>query len=135
MRIIIELKRTAQPKKVLNQLFKYTALQSTFGAQLLALVNGEPHMLSLKKALVHYLEHRQLVITRRTMFDMDKAKKRAHILDGLLIALNNLDAVIKTIRESKDGEEAKTNLIARFTLSELQAQAILDMQLRRLGRA
>lgn len=133
MRIIIELKRTAQPKKVLNQLFKYTALQSTFGVQLLALVNGEPHMLSLKKALVHYLEHRQLVITRRTMFDMDKAKKRAHILDGLLIALNNLDAVIKTIRESKDGEEAKTNLIARFNLSELQAQAILDMQLRRLA--
>jgi len=133
MRIIIELKRTAQPKKVLNQLFKYTALQSTFGAQLLALVNGEPHMLSLKKALVHYLEHRQVVITRRTMFDMDKAKKRAHILDGLLIALNNLDAVIKTIRESKDGEEAKNNLIARFTLSELQAQAILDMQLRRLA--
>jgi DNA gyrase subunit A len=133
MRIIIELKRTAQPKKVLNQLFKYTALQSTFGVQLLALVNGEPHMLSLKKALVHYLEHRQLVITRRTMFDMDKAKKRAHILDGLLIALNNLDAVIKTIRESKDGEEAKNNLIAHFNLSDLQAQAILDMQLRRLA--
>ena len=133
MRIIIELKRTAQPKKVLNQLFKYTALQSTFGVQLLALVNGEPHMLSLKKALVHYIEHRQVVITRRTMFDMDKAKKRAHILDGLLIALNNLDAVIKTIRESKDGEEAKINLISRFTLSELQAQAILDLQLRRLA--
>ena len=133
MRIIIELKRTAQPKKVLNQLFKYTAMQSTFGVQLLALVNGEPHMLSLKKALVHYLEHRQLVITRRTMFDMDKAKKRAHILDGLLIALNNLDAVIKTIRESKDGEEAKNNLITRFNLSELQAQAIMDMQLRRLA--
>ncbi len=133
MRIIIELKRTAQPKKVLNQLFKYTALQSTFGVQLLALVNGEPHMLSLKKALMHYLEHRQVVITRRTMFDLDKAKKRAHILDGLLIALNNLDAVIKTIRESKDGEEAKTNLITRFTLSEVQAQAILDMQLRRLA--
>ncbi len=133
MRIIIELKRTAQPKKVLNQLFKYTALQSTFGVQLLALVNGEPHMLSLKKALVHYLEHRQVVITRRTMFDLDKAGKRAHILDGLLIALNNLDAVIKTIRESKDGEEAKTNLITRFNLSEVQAQAILDMQLRRLA--
>ncbi len=133
MRIIIELKRTAQPKKVLNQLFKYTALQSTFGVQLLALVNGEPHMLSLKKALVHYLEHRQVVITRRTMFDLDKAKKRAHILDGLLIALNNLDAVIKTIRESKDGEEAKNNLINRFNLSEVQAQAILDMQLRRLA--
>jgi DNA gyrase subunit A len=133
MRIIIELKRTAQPKKVLNQLFKYTALQSTFGVQLLALVNGEPHMLSLKKALIHYIEHRQLVITRRTMFDMDKAKKRAHILDGLLIALNNLDAVIKTIRGSKDGEEAKNNLIARFNLSDLQAQAILDMQLRRLA--
>ncbi len=133
MRIIIELKRTAQPKKVLNQLFKYTALQSTFGVQLLALVNGEPHMLSLKKALVHYLEHRQVVITRRTMFDLDKAGKRAHILDGLLIALNNLDAVIKTIRESKDGEEAKTNLITCFNLSEVQAQAILDMQLRRLA--
>ncbi|MEA4811611.1 MAG: DNA gyrase subunit A [Anaerolineaceae bacterium] len=133
MRIIIELKRTAQPKKVLNQLYKYTPLQSTFGVQLLALVNGEPHMLSLKKALVHYLEHRLVVITRRTMFDLDKAKKRAHILDGLLIALANLDAVIKTIRESKDGDEAKNNLVSRFNLSEVQAQAILDMQLRRLA--
>ncbi len=133
MRINIELKRGTQPKKVLNQLYKWTPLQSTFGVQMLALVNSEPHMLTLKKALSHYLEHRQVVITRRTMFELDKAKKRAHILDGLLIALANLDAVIKTIREAEDADDAKTKLVARFNLSELQAQAILDMQLRRLA--
>lgn len=133
MSIVIELKRGAQPKKVLNQLYKYTPLQSTFGVQLLALVDGEPRMLTLKRALFHYIEHREQVITRRTQFELDKAKKRAHILDGLLIALANLDAVIKTIRESKDADVAKTNLIERFNLSEVQAQAILDMQLRRLA--
>ena len=133
MRINIELKRGTQPKKVLNQLYKWTPLQSTFGVQMLALVNSEPHMLTLKKALGHYLEHRQVVITRRTLFELDKAKKRQHILDGLLIALANLDAVIKTIREAQDAEDAKTQLIERFDLSDLQAQAILDMQLRRLA--
>lgn len=133
MRIVIELKRGTQPKRVLNQLYKFTPLQSTFGVQLLALVDDEPRMLTLKRALTHYLEHRQVVITRRTLFELDKAKKRAHILDGLLIAIANLDAVIKTIRESKDADVAKTNLIARFNLTEIQAQAILDMQLRRLA--
>ena len=133
MRIVIELKRGAQPKRVLNQLYKFTPLQSTFGVQLLALVDNEPRMLTLKRALHHYLEHRQLVITRRTLFELDKAKKRAHILDGLLIALTNLDAVIQTIRESPDAEIAKARLMERFSLSEVQAQAILDMQLRRLA--
>ncbi len=138
MSIIIELKRTAQPRKVLNQLFKYTALQSTFGVQLLALVadedgRSEPRMLSLKRALQIYIEHRRLMITRRTEFDLARARARAHILDGLLIALNNLDAVIRTIRESNDAEQAKANLVERFKLTEIQAQAILDMQLRRLA--
>jgi DNA gyrase subunit A len=133
MRIMIELRRGAQPKKVLNQLFKYTALQSTFGIHLLALVKGEPRGLTLKRCLEVYLDHRQEVITRRTQFELDKARARAHILEGLLIALSNLDAVIKTIRESKDADVAKEQLVLRFNLSELQAQAILDMQLRRLA--
>lgn len=133
MRIVIELKRASQPRKVLNQLFKWTPLQSTFAVQILALVDGEPRMLTLKKALTHFLEHRQLVVTRRTMFELEKAKKRAHILEGLLIALSNLDAVIKTIRESADADVAKSRLMERFNLTEVQAQAILDMQLRRLA--
>ncbi len=133
MSIVIELKRGAQPKQVLNQLYKHTELQSTFGVQLLALVNGEPHTLSLKRILHIYIEHRQEVITRRSQFDLDKAHARAHILEGLLIALANLDAVIATIRQSPDAEQAKTRLMERFKLSELQAQAILDMQLRRLA--
>ena len=114
-------------------MYKYTPLQSTFGAQILALVNNEPRLLSLKRALQLYLEHRQNVITRRAEYDLRKAKARAHILDGLLIALANLDDVIKTIRESKDADIAKENLMSRFKLSDLQAQAILDMQLRRLA--
>ena len=133
MRIVIELKRGSQPKRVLNQLYKYTPLQSTFGAQLLALVNEEPRLLPLKRALQFYLEHRQEVITRRTQYELDKAKHRAHILEGLLIALANLDDVIQTIRESDDADIAKERLITRFKLSEVQAQAILDMQLRRLA--
>jgi len=133
MSIVIELKRGAQPKKVLNQLYKYTALQSTFGVQLLALVDGEPRTLSLKRSLQIFIEHRQTVIVRRTNFELAKARARQHILDGYLIALNNLDAVIKTIRESDDADVAKTNLVSRFKLSEIQAQAILDMQLRRLA--
>jgi len=133
MRIVIELKRGSQPKRVLNQLYKYTPLQSTFGAQILALVNDEPRLLTLKRALQFYLEHRQEVITRRTQYELDKAKKRAHILKGLLIALANLDDVIKTIRESADADVAKERLMTRFNLSEVQAQAILDMQLRRLA--
>lgn len=133
MSIFIELKRGAQPKKVLNQLYKYTTLQTTFGAQMLALVDGEPRTLSLKRSLQIFIEHRQTVIVRRTNFDLAKARARLHILDGLLIALTNIDAVIKTIRESQDADIAKTNLIKRFKLTEVQAQAILDMQLRRLA--
>lgn len=133
MSIVIELKRGAQPKKVLNQLYKFTALQSTFAVQMLALVDGEPRTLSLKRLLQIFIEHRQVVITRRSQFELDKAKARLHILDGYLIALNNIDAIIKTIREAEDVDVAKTNLMKKFTLSELQAQAILDMQLRRLA--
>jgi DNA gyrase subunit A len=133
MSIIVELKRGAQPKKVLNQLYKFTPLQSTFGVQLLALVNGEPHLLSLKRILKVYLEHRQEVIARRSRFELEKARLRLHILDGLLIALANLDEVIQTIRQSPDADTAKERLIQRFRLSETQAQAILDMQLRRLA--
>ena len=133
MSIYIELKRGAQPKKTLNQLFKYTPLQSTYGIQILALLDGEPRVLPLKKTLMSFLEHRQVVITRRTEFELEKAKRRAHILEGLLIALANLDDVIQTIRESPDADEAKTRLMTRFNLTDVQAQAILDMQLRRLA--
>jgi len=133
MSIIIELKRGAQPKKVLNQLFKFTPLQSTFGVQLLALVDGEPRLISLKRALQVFIEHRQQVITRRSQFELNKARERAHILDGLLIALANLDEVIQTIRKSPDADVAKQRLTERFKLSDRQAQAILDMQLRRLA--
>ncbi len=133
MSIIIELRRGTQPRKVLNQLYKFTPLQSTFGAQLLALVNGEPRLLSLKRSLHLYIEHRLDVLTRRTQFELEKARARDHILQGLLIALANLDAVIQTIRQSPDAEVARERLMTRFGLSELQAQAILDMQLRRLA--
>jgi DNA gyrase subunit A len=131
--IVVELKRGAQPKKVLNQLFKYTMLQTTFGVQLLALVDGEPRLLSLKRALQLYIEHRRTVITRRSEFELAKAKARCHVLEGLLIALANLDDVISTIRKSPDAEVAKERLMSRFKLSDVQAQAILDMQLRRLA--
>src|SRR5512136_2617796 len=133
MSIIIELRRGAQPLKVLNQLYKYTPLQSTFGVQMLALVDGEPRLLSLKRLLQVYIDHRQEVIVRRSHFELDKARNRAHILEGLLIALANLDEVIRTIRESADADQARERLINRFSLSELQAQAILDLQLRRLA--
>ncbi len=133
MRIVIELRRSAQPRKVLNQLFKYTPLQSTFGVQMLALVDGEPRLLTLKRALQIFIEHRQVVILRRSEFELNRARERAHILAGLLIALANLDDVIATIRQSPDADIAKERLITRFNLSERQAQAILDMQLRRLA--
>jgi DNA gyrase subunit A len=133
MSIVIELKRGAQPKKVLNQLYKFTTLQSTFGINMLALLDGEPRVLPLKRALTAYIEHRQEVITRRTQFDLEKARQRAHILEGLRIALGNLDQVIQTIRQSKDVETARTQLMSKFNLSEIQTQAILDMQLRRLA--
>jgi DNA gyrase subunit A len=133
MSVIVELKRGAQPMKVLNQLFKYTPLQSTFGVQLLALVDDEPRLLSLKRALQIFIDHRRQVITRRSEYDLQKARDRAHILEGLLIALANLDEVIRTIRQSADADVAKERLMTRFNLSDRQAQAILDMQLRRLA--
>ncbi|MDP3449295.1 MAG: DNA topoisomerase (ATP-hydrolyzing), partial [Anaerolineaceae bacterium] len=133
MSIVIELRRGAQPNQVLNQLYKYTSLQSTFSVHLLALVDAQPRLLSLKRALQLFIEHRQEIITRRSQFELDKARARAHILDGLLIALANLDDVIKTIRESRDPDVAKASLVSRFGLTEIQAQAILDMQLRRLS--
>jgi DNA gyrase subunit A len=133
MSIVIELRRGAQPAKVLNQLYKFTPLQSTFGVQMLALVDGEPRLLPLKRAMQIYIDHRREVIVRRTQFQLDKARARAHILEGLLIALANLDEVIQTIREAADADVARDRLMTRFKLSELQAQAILDMQLRRLA--
>jgi DNA gyrase subunit A len=131
--IVVELKRGAQPNKVLNQLYKYTPLQGTFGVNMLALVDGEPRILPLKRALQVHIEHRRQVITRRTQFELDKARHRAHILEGLRIALSNLDAVIQTIRQSPDADVARERLMKRFKLTEIQAQAILDMQLRRLA--
>jgi len=131
--IVIELKRGAQPKKVLNQLYKFTTLQTTFGVQLLALIENEPRLLSLKRALVAYIEHRRVVITRRSEFNLEKARARAHILEGLLLALAKLDDVIETIKKSPDAEKAKESLMERFKLSDVQAQAILDLQLRRLA--
>lgn len=133
MSVIVELKRGADPKPAINQLFKYTALQSGFTVNMLALVEGEPRVLSLKKMLQLYVQHRQAVITRRSKFDLERAKARAHVLEGLKIALDHLDAVIKTIRQSPDADVAKDRLMKRFKLTEIQAQAILDMQLRRLA--
>lgn len=133
LRIVIELKAGAEPKLVLNRLYKYTPLQGTFSAQLLALVDSEPRLLSLKRALQIFVDHRLEVITRRSKFELAKAEARAHILEGLLKALANLDEVIKTIRKSPDAETAKEKLMTGFKLSEKQAQAILDMQLRRLA--
>lgn len=131
--IIVELKRHTQPMKVLNQLFKHTALQTTYGVQLLALVDKQPRLLSLKRALQIHIDHRVEVITRRTQFELDKALKRQHILAGLLIALGHLDEVIETIRRAADADAARTQLMEKFGLSEAQATAILDMQLRRLA--
>jgi len=132
MSIIVELKRGAQPQKALNRLYKYTPLQTTFGVQLLALVDGRPRLLSLKRLLLIFLNHRVEIIVRRARYELRKAKARAHILEGLLIALDHLDEVVHTIRESPDVDTARTRLIERFELSEIQAQAILDMPLRRL---
>ena len=133
MRIYIELKRDTNPHKVLNNLFKHTPMQLAFNMNMLALVDGQPQTLPLRSVLVHYLDHRREIIRRRTEFDLGKARARAHILEGLKIALDNLDAVIKTIRESRRSTTRATNLMTRFDLSELQAQAILDMRLARLA--
>ncbi len=133
MRLVVELKYGAQPKTVLNQLFKYTQLQTTFSIQMLALVNNEPRNLSLRRALQIYVEHRYEVIVRRSEFELQKMRARAHILEGLLKALSSLDAIIQTIRAAQDADDARSQLVSRFDLSEAQASAILEMQLRRLA--
>ena len=131
VRIVIELKRDANAQIVLNQLYKFTQMQDTFGAIMLALVNGEPKILTLRQCLEYYIEHRKTVILRRTQFELDKALARAHILEGLKIALDNIDEVINIIRSSYD--DAKEKLMKRFGLSDIQAQAILDMRLKTLS--
>jgi DNA gyrase subunit A len=133
MRVVIECKRDVNPHKVLNNLFKHTPLQLAFNMNMLALVDGQPQTLPLKAVLQHYIDHRRNVVRRRTEYDLTKARERAHILEGLKIALDNLDAVITMIRQSRDVDAARTNLMAGFDLSELQAQAILDMRLARLA--
>lgn len=133
MRMVIELKRGAEPKPTLMDLYRYTPMQSTFNVNMLALVDGEPRVLSLRRALQLFIEHRQEVITRRTRFELERARMHAHILEGLTKALDHLDAVIKTIRESQTADTARQNLMSRFKFSEIQAQAILDLQLRRLA--
>ncbi len=133
MRIVIELKKEAQSQQLLNNLYKYTSMQSAFFVNMLALVDGQPRVISLKEALQYYIDFRHKVITRRSRFELKKAKERAHILEGLKVALDNIDRVITTIRNSKTAEVARQNLMAGFSLSQAQAQAILDMQLRRLA--
>ncbi len=132
MRIVIELRRDVNPNILLNQLYAHTQMQTTFGVIMLALVNGEPKVLNLKEMLYYYVEHQKDVVTRRTRYELRKAEERAHILEGLRIALANIDLVIKIIRQSRNDEEAKNNLMSALGLSEKQAQAILDMRLRRL---
>jgi len=132
MRIVFDLKKDAIPNIVLNHLFKYTPLQTSFGVNNVALVKGRPVLLNLKDLIKHYVDHRIVVITRRTEYELREAEKRAHILQGLLIALDNLDAVIALIRAARDPETAKTGLMEQFALSEIQARAILDMRLQRL---
>ena len=133
LRLVIELKRDAIPQVVLNNLFKHTQLQDSFGVILLALVDGVPRVLNLAQAIKVYIDHQTDVVTRRTRFRLRKAEERAHVLEGLLIALKNLDAVIKLIRASKTADDARAGLMKRFKLTEIQANAILDMQLRRLA--
>ncbi|EQB62699.1 MAG: DNA gyrase subunit A [candidate division Zixibacteria bacterium RBG-1] len=132
MRIVIELKRDSQPEIVLNQLFKQTQMQETFGIIMLALVEGQPKILTLREILTHFIGHRHNVVTRRTKFDLKKAEEKAHILEGLKICIENIDAIIKLIKGSKTPLDAKENLMKKYKLSEIQAQAILDMTLRRL---
>ncbi len=133
MRIVIELSKTADPDTVLRDLYKHTPMQTTFSINMLALVDGEPRTLSLKQALRVYIEHRLEVVRRRSQFELEKARQRAHILEGLRIAMKYLDEVIAIIRKAPDVETARTRLIKRFKLTDIQAQAILDMQLRRLA--
>ncbi|MFC1979645.1 DNA gyrase subunit A [Chloroflexota bacterium] len=133
MRVVIELRREAIPEQVLNNLYKYTAMQSSFFINMLALVNGQPRVISLKEALQYFIDFRREVITRRSRYDLKMAKARAHILEGLKIALDNIDKVIAAIRQSQTAETARRALMTDFSLSQAQAQAILDMQLRRLA--
>ncbi|HSW48403.1 MAG TPA: DNA gyrase subunit A, partial [Candidatus Saccharimonadales bacterium] len=133
MRIYVELKRDAFPKKVLNNLFKNTSMQTSFPVNMVALVNGTPQTLNLKLILEEYIKHRYIVVRKRSEFELKQAKARLHILEGLKIAVDHIDAVIATIRASKDQEDAKQNLMTKFKLSEIQSVAILDLQLRRLA--
>ncbi len=132
MRIVMEVRRDTNPEVLLNQLYKHTQLQDTFGVNMLALVNGHPRTLGLKEILYHYLEHQKVIIVRRTQFDLKKARDRAHILEGLRIALDHIDSIINTIREAQTVDVARTALMETFALSERQAQAILDLRLQRL---
>ena len=132
MRIVYDLRRDAIPNVVLNNLFKYTQLQSSFGVNNVALVKGRPETLNLKQIIGHYVDHRHDVVVRRTQFELDEAERRAHLLQGYLIALDNIDRVIEIIRGSRDPETARNGLISEFELTEIQARAILDMRLQRL---
>ncbi|NDG53211.1 MAG: DNA gyrase subunit A [Flavobacteriia bacterium] len=132
MRIVYELKRDAIPNIVLNKLFKYTQLQSSFSVNNIALVNGRPEQLNLKQIIGHFVDHRHEVVVRRTQYELEQAEKRAHVLEGLLIALDNLDAIIKMIRGSRTPEDARNGLMTSFKLSEIQARAILDLRLQKL---
>jgi len=134
MRLVIELRKETQAQQVLNNLYNYTAMQSAFFINMVALVDGQPKVINLKEALTCYIDFRAEVITRRSQFELDKARNRAHILEGFRIALDNLEQVIKIIRQSETVDSARANLMAAFTLSQIQAQAILDMPLRRLAR-
>ncbi len=133
VRIVFDLKRDSKPQSLLNNLYKHTAMQSVFNVNLVALSDGVPHLLTLKRILEEFIYHRQTIVRRRTEFDLSEAKAREHILEGLKIAVDNIDAVIETIKKSKDSDQAKLNLMAKFKLTEIQAVAILDMQLRRLA--
>jgi len=134
VRIVVDLKKDAYPKKILNSLYKQTQLQETFHVNILALVNGlQPKVLTLKMALEEYINHRKEIVVRRTQYELDRALARAHILEGLMIALQNIDAVIKVIKESKDKDVARTNLMKKFKLTEIQATAILEMRLQNLA--
>jgi DNA gyrase subunit A len=132
IRIVYEIKREANAAIVLNNLFKYTSLQTSFSVNNIALVHGRPMMLNLRDLIHHFVEHRHEVVVRRTKFELSEAEKRAHVLEGLLIALDHLDEVIKLIRASQTPDEAREGLMSHFGLSDIQARAILDMTLRRL---
>ncbi|MCL5004060.1 MAG: DNA gyrase subunit A [Patescibacteria group bacterium] len=133
LRVVVELKRDARPQQILNNLYKHTEMQKVFHVNMVALINGEPRLLTLKNILEEFVSFRIEIVTRRTLFLLKKSREREHILEGLKIALDHLDAIIKTIRQSRDGDEAKENLVKKFDLTPIQAQAILDMQLRRLA--